>query len=182
MNLIEIKKNTFDVILDLKYASEDNILGKKIFLEDRCFLLEEAAIKLLDAINIAKDIGYYFKIFDAYRPSYVQEALWRFDPNPNFLSDPKKGSPHTKGIAIDLTLIDFNGNELDMGTKFDDFTKNAYHLSKEISKNAKINRRLLLSIMTLAGFDFYHKEWWHYQLFNASSYPLIKNFFDSRVN
>ena len=56
MSLIEIKKNTFDVILDLKYASEDNILGKKIFLEDRCFLLEEAAMKLLDAINIAKDI------------------------------------------------------------------------------------------------------------------------------
>ena len=90
MNLIEIKKNTFDVILDLKYASEDNILGKKIFLEDRCFLLEEAAMKLLEAINIAKDIGYYFKIFDAYRPSYVQEALWNFDPNPNFLYDPKK--------------------------------------------------------------------------------------------
>ena len=182
MNLIEIKKSTFDVILDLKYASEDNILGKKIFLEDRCFLLEEAAMKLLEAINIAKDIGYYFKIFDAYRPSYVQEALWHFDPNPNFLSDPKKGSPHTRGTAIDLTLIDFDGNELDMGTKFDDFTKNAYHLSKEIKKEVKINRKLLLSIMTLAGFDFYHKEWWHYQLFNASNYPLIKNFFDSRVD
>ena len=182
MHLIEIKKNTFNVVLDLKYASEDNILGKKIFLEDRCFLLEEAAMKLLDAISIARDLGYYFKIFDAYRPSYVQEALWIFDPNPNFLSDPKKGSPHTRGTAVDLTLIDFNGNELDMGTKFDDFTKNAYHLSTDISKIAKINRRLLLSIMTLAGFDFYHKEWWHYQLFNASSYPLIKNFFDSRVD
>ena len=147
MQLIEIKKNTFNVILDLKYASEDNILGKKVFQENRCFLLENAAEKLLDAINIAKDIGYKFKIFDAYRPSYVQEALWNFDPNPNFLSDPKKGSPHTKGIAIDLTLIDFNGNELDMGTKFDDFTKNAYHLSKEINKNAKINRRLLLLVL-----------------------------------
>ena len=64
-------------------------------------MLEEATVKLLDAISIAKDLGYYFKIFDAYRPSYVQEALWSFDPNPNFLSDPK-GS-HTKGIAIDLT-------------------------------------------------------------------------------
>ncbi len=182
MQLIEIKKNTFNVTLDLKYASEDNILGKKVFQENRCFLLEDAAEKLLDAISIAKDIGYKFKIFDAYRPSYVQEALWNFDPNPNFLSDPKKGSPHTRGIAIDLTLIDFHGNELDMGTKFDDFTKNAYHLSEEVNKKVKINRRLLLSIMTLAGFDFYHKEWWHYQLFNASNYPLIKNFFDTRVS
>ena len=179
MKLIEIKKNTFNVILDLKYAGKDNILGKVIFHENRCFLLEEAAKKLLDATTIAKDLGYYFKIFDAYRPSYVQEALWEFDPNPNFLSDPKKGSPHTKGIAIDLTLVDSNGNELDMGTKFDDFTKNSYHLSKDLEKEVKINRRLLLSIMTLAGFDFYHKEWWHYQLYNASNYPLIKNYFDS---
>ena len=180
MKLIEIKKNTFNVTLDLKYASKDNILGKKIFIENRCFLLKEAAEKLLDAIDIASDLGYFFKIFDAYRPSYVQEALWDFDPNPNFLSSPIKGSPHTRGIAIDLTLIDSKGFELDMGTKFDDFTKNAYHLSKDISKEVKLNRRLLLSIMTLAGFDFYHKEWWHYQLFNASNYPLIKNFFNSK--
>ena len=144
-------------------------------LSNRCFLLEEAAKKLLDATTIAKDLGYYFKIFDAYRPSYVQEALWEFDPNPNFLSDPKKGSPHTKGIAIDLTLVDSNGNELDMGTKFDDFTKNSYHLSKDLEKEVRVNRRLLLSIMTLAGFDFYQKEWWHYQLFNAKKFPLINS-------
>ena len=182
MKLIEIKKDTFNVTLDLKYASDDNILGKKIFHENRCFLLEEAAEKLLDAIIIAKDLGYSLKIFDAYRPSYVQRALWEFDPNPNFLSDPIKGSPHTKGIAIDLTLVDFYGNELDMGTKFDDFSKNAYHLSGDINKDIKINRRLLLSIMTLAGFDFYHKEWWHYQLFNATKYPLIHNFFNTNIN
>ena len=181
MQLIEIKKSKFNVVLDLKYASKDNILGKEIFKENRCFLVKEAAEKLLEAIYIAKDLGYYFKIFDAYRPSYVQEALWNFDPNPNFLSDPKKGSPHTKGIAIDLTLIDFHGNELDMGTKFDDFTTNAYHLSKGVSQKVKLNRRLLLSIMTLAGFDFYKKEWWHYQLFNASNYPLIKNFFNTKI-
>ena len=64
----------------------------------------------------------------------------------------------------------------------DDFSKNAYHLSRDINKNIKINRRLLLSIMTLAGFDFYHKEWWHYQLFNAKDYPLIDNFFDTNIN
>ena len=181
MKLIEIKKNIFDVNLDLKYASHDNITGKKIFHENQCFLLEEAADKLLDAINIAQDLGYNFKIFDAYRPSYVQKALWEFDPNPEFLTNPKKGSPHTRGIAVDLTLIDFQGNELDMGTKFDDFTKNAYHLSKNLTKEVKVNRRILLSIMTLAGFDFYQKEWWHYQLFNSSNYPLIHNLTDNVV-
>jgi D-alanyl-D-alanine dipeptidase len=177
MKLIEIKKDNFDVIIDLKYASADNILGKKIFNENKCFLLEEAAKKLCNAINIAKDLGFFLKIFDAYRPSYVQQALWDFIHNPDFLSNPNKGSPHTRGVAIDLTLTDLNENELNMGTNFDDFTNNAYHLSKNTTKEVKINRYLLLSIMTLAGFDFYHKEWWHYQLFNASSYPIINNFF-----
>ena len=62
-----------------------------------------------------------------------------------------------------------------MGTKFDDFSKKAYHLSKEVSITARKNRYLLLSIMTLAGFDFYHNEWWHYQLFNPIQYQLIPN-------
>ena len=177
MKLIEIKKDTYDVSIDLKYASNDNILGKKIFYENKCYLLEEAADKLLNATKIARDLGFLFKIYDAYRPNYVQQTLWNFDPNPDFLSNPEKGSPHTKGIAVDLTLTDLKGNELDMGTKFDDFTKKAFHLSNSIKKEVKINRYLLLSIMTLAGFDHYLNEWWHYQLFNASKYPLIKNFF-----
>ena len=181
MNLIEIKKNVFNVSIDLKYASNDNIIKKKIFRENQCFLLEETAEKLLDAIKIARKLGYSFKIFDAYRPTYVQKALWEFDPNPNFLSDPQKGSPHTRGIAIDLTLTDIKGNELEMGTKFDDFTEKAYHLSENLEKQIRINRHLLLSIMTLAGFDFYHKEWWHYQLFNPSKYPLIHDFFNNKI-
>ncbi len=180
MKLIEINKDTYNVFIDLKYASNDNILGKKIFFENKCYLLEEAAKKLLIACKIAKDLGYILKIYDAYRPTYVQKSLWKFDPNPNFLTNPDKGSPHTKGIAIDLTLADLKGNELDMGTNFDDFTKKAYHLSKSINRKSKVNRRLLLSIMTLAGFDYYLNEWWHYQLFNSSNYPLIHNYFDNK--
>ena len=175
MKLIEIYKDTFDIDIDLKYASNDNITGKKIFLENRCFLIEEAAIKLKKAIVIAKGLDLSLKIYDAYRPSYVQQALWSFDPNPDFLTNPAKGSPHTKGIAIDLTLIDLKGKELDMGTKFDDFTEKAYHLSKSISKQVRLNRYTLLSIMTLAGFDHYLNEWWHYQLFDSSKYPLIND-------
>ena len=72
MKLIEIYKDTFDIDIDLKYASNDNITGKKIFLENRCFLIEEAAIKLKKAIVIAKGLDLSFKIYDAYRPSYVQ--------------------------------------------------------------------------------------------------------------
>ena len=62
-----------------------------------------------------------------------------------------------------------------MGTKFDDFTEKAYHLSKSVSKQVRLNRYMLLSIMTLAGFDHYLNEWWHYQLFDSSKYPLIND-------
>ncbi len=173
MKLIEINKSKFDVVIDLKYASKDNIVGKKIFVENKCLLHPEAASKLFKASKIAKSMDCKLKIFDAYRPKYVQEALWKFSPNEQFLSNPEKGSPHTRAVAVDLTLIDPNNKEYDMGTCFDDFSKKAFHLSDQISLKVKKNRALLLSIMTLAGFDFYHNEWWHYQLFNSKQFNLI---------
>lgn len=175
MTLIEINKNKFGIDIDLRYSSKKNITGEKIYKEGRCMLINIAAEKLFLASKIAKGFNCKLKIFDAYRPQYVQEALWNYSPNPNFLTDPKKGSPHTRGVAVDLTLTK-NDIELDMGTDFDDFTEKAFHLSKNISFKSKKNRSLLLSIMILAGFDFYQNEWWHYQLFNSKKYPLIKNF------
>ena len=175
MPLIEINKNKFDLDIDLRYSSRKNITGEKIYKEGKCMLISIAAEKLFLASKIAKDFNCKLKIFDAYRPQYVQEALWNYSPNPNFLTDPKKGSPHTRGIAVDLTLTK-NDIELDMGTDFDDFTEKAFHMSKNITLKSKKNRSLLLSIMVLAGFDFYQNEWWHYQLFDSKKFPLIKNF------
>ena len=172
MTLINIKKNEINIDIELRYAKKNNITGRKIFLEGQCLLIKEAADKLFLASRIAKTYECKLKVFDAYRPRYVQEALWNFCPNKDFLSDPAKGSPHTRGIAVDLTLVK-NKKELDMGTDFDDFSEKAFHLSNNVPIKVKKNRALLLSIMTLAGFDFYHNEWWHYQLFNAKKYPLI---------
>jgi len=174
MTLIDIKKYDFDIDIELRYAKKNNITGRKIFVEEKCLLIKEAAEKLFLASKIAKTFDCKLKIFDAYRPKYVQEVLWNFCPNADFLTDPERGSPHTRGVAVDLTLIK-NTKELDMGTDFDDFTEKAFHLSKNVSVKVRKNRALLLSIMTLAGFDFYHNEWWHYQLFNPKKYPLINS-------
>ena len=173
MTLIDIKKYDFDIDIELRYANTNNINGKKIFLEKKCLLIKEAADKLFLASKIAKDFNCKLKIFDAYRPKYVQETLWDFSPNADFLTDPAKGSPHTRGIAVDLTLIDKKNNELDMGTDFDEFSKLSFHGSKEVSKEAFNNRLILLGIMTDAGWDFFRNEWWHYQLFQPKKYPLI---------
>ena len=101
--------------------------------------------------------------------------LWNAFPNPEFVADPRRGSPHSRGAAVDLTLIDAAGRELQMGTPFDDFTSASHHGSSGVSAEAQRNRTLLLGLMTAAGWDFYRNEWWHYQLFNARSYPLISD-------
>ena len=174
-NFIKVNQNNLDVVVDLRYSSNNNFTKKKVSSMDSCFLHKVAYEHLCRSVEICKKIGFKLKIFDAYRPVYVQKKLWDFHPDPNFLSHPKKGSPHSRGVAIDLTLIR-EGEELDMGTDFDDFTERAFHLSKNVSFKSRKNRSLLLSIMILAGFDFYEKEWWHYQLFNPKKYPLIKGF------
>ena len=97
MALIDIKKNEFNIVIELRYATKNNITGKKIFIENKCLLIKEAADKLFLASKIANTFHCKLKVFDAYRPRYVQEALWKFCPNKDFLTDPKKGSPHTKG-------------------------------------------------------------------------------------
>lgn len=163
-----------NVILSLAYATPNNFTGKPVYVADaRCFLHSEAALCLNTAIELAAIQGYHLKIFDAYRPPEVQWVFWGHTPDPNFLADPRRGSPHSRGVAVDLTLCDKHGNELDMGTAFDAFTPLSYHGNTEITADAQRNRLVLMGIMTTAGWDFYRNEWWHYQLFKAREYPLF---------
>jgi hypothetical protein len=100
-----------------------------------------------------------------------RDALALFERD-QYLADPARGSIHSFGMAVDVTLLDANGLELDMGTAFDAFTPHSHHGNLEISTQAQKNRLLLMGIMTTAGWDFYRNEWWHYQLFNSRDYTL----------
>ena len=120
-------------------------------------------------------MGYGLLILDAFRPTEAQWRLWNHTPDPNFVADPRRGSPHSRGVAVDLTLLDGSGRPLDMGTPFDDFTPRSFHSERGISAESQHNRCLLLGIMTAAGWDFYQNEWWHYQLFTARDYPLLSD-------
>lgn len=174
--LIKIEKPKYDVDLYIAYGMADNFTGKPIYKSQDCYLHEDAAKLLENAIKYAAALDLRLKVFDAYRPHEVQKALWDFYPDPNFLSHPETGAmPHCRGVAVDLTLIDKNGKELDMGTGFDEFTPFSYHGNMEISPEAQKNRHLLMGIMTTAGWDFYRNEWWHYQLFEPRKYPIIKD-------
>lgn len=171
--LIEITSPAFDVEFFIAYATEQNFTGTPVYKRDGCYLHINAAEQLKKAILLAAGLGLRFKLFDAFRPQEAQEKLWAHTPDPEFLADPRRGSPHSRGVALDLTLIDKQGRELDMGTSFDAFTPLSHHGVTDIPKEAQQNRLVLLGIMTLAGWDFYSNEWWHYQLFHAKDYPLL---------
>jgi D-alanyl-D-alanine dipeptidase len=173
MAMVEITRADFDVEIALAYATADNITGKPIYREPVCYLQETAAEKFRTAIGLAKPLGLRFKIFDAFRPSEAQWKLWDACPDPEFIADPRRGGPHNRGVAIDLTLIDQAGAELEMGTGFDDMRPLSHHARLDIPVEAQRNRFVLMGIMSAAGWDFYQNEWWHYQLFNARDYPLI---------
>lgn len=175
MDLVEIGPPAYDVALDLAYATGNNVLGRPIYRHARAYLRRDAAACLAKAIGLAADIGYRLKIFDAHRPTEAQWMLWNSFPQPGFVADPRKGSPHSRGVAIDLTLIDERGAAIEMGIGFDDPTVRDSHVCPDVSPVAQHNRAVRLGIMTAAGWDFYDKEWWHYQLFNVQRYPLYSD-------
>ncbi|MEX0583267.1 MAG: D-alanyl-D-alanine dipeptidase [Sneathiella sp.] len=174
-SLTEITPADFNVELDLRYATANNFTSMPIYQRGACYLVLEAAEKLRRAIELAAVLDLKFRLFDGFRPTEAVQALWNHTPNADFLSHPSNGSPHSRGAAIDLTLVDSTGQELDMGTEFDAMTTTSFHGALDISAEAQKNRSILLGLMTAAGWDFYQNEWWHYQLFKPRRYPTLSD-------
>jgi len=173
--LVEVTPQTHGVLLDLAYATPDNFTGRPVYRRAVCYLHADADRHLRRAAGLAAPLGYRLKVFDGFRPSEAQWVLWNHTPDPEFLADPRRGSPHSRGVAVDLTLVDDAGRPLDMGTPFDAFTSLSHHANTEVSPTAQRNRLLLLGLMSAAGWDFYSKEWWHYQLFDSRRYPVLSD-------
>jgi len=174
-DLVTIAPPDFNVEVTLAYATNANLTGRPVYRNAECWLHREAAEKLDKAIALARPLGLRLQIFDALRPVEAQWALWNVNPDPEFLADPRRGSPHSRGVAVDLTLLGGTGRALDMGTEFDAFTPLSHHGRTDVPGEAQRNRLLLMGLMTAAGWDFYRNEWWHYQLFDARRYPLISD-------
>ncbi len=177
MTLVRIDPDRYDVDVALAYATAGNFTGRPVYRGDAgCYLHADAAALLAAAVDLARPQGLRLKILDAFRPAEAQWVLWSHTPDPDFLADPRRGSPHSMGAAVDLTLVADQGRELDMGTEFDAFTPLSHHGNRDIPPAAQRNRHLLLGIMTAAGWDFYRNEWWHYQMFSARAhYPVLSD-------
>jgi zinc D-Ala-D-Ala dipeptidase len=174
MDLVEITPSGHGVELDIVYATDRNVTGKPVYAHPACWLHREAAEKLARAAELAGKLGFKLRIFDGFRPSEAQWVFWNHVPDPDFFADPRKGSPHSRGAAVDLTLTR-DGEALPMGTGFDALTPLSFHGSTEIPAEAQRNRYTLLGVMSTAGWDFFANEWWHYQLFQPRRYPLLSD-------
>jgi D-alanyl-D-alanine dipeptidase len=121
----------------------------------------------MEANKIFIKKGYKIKLFDCYRPLDIQKKMWEIVPNPIYVANPNKGSIHNRGGAVDITLVDKNGKELEMGTDFDYFGIEASHNYPHFSSKIKRNRKLLKRVMIQQKFNSFDSEWWHYNLKSA---------------
>lgn len=161
-----------DFTFDMRYATDNNFLKAQVYDCPECYTRARTAQQLIKANTEFMTMGYHIKFFDCYRPLDVQKKMWKIVPNAMYVADPAKGSIHNKGGAVDITLVDEEGNELPMGTEFDFFGQEAHHTFKDFPKEILQNRDLLRSVMERYGFEPIESEWWHYNLKELLGAPV----------
>lgn len=152
-----------DFVFDMKYSTPDNFLKQAVYDCGECYLRKSTAKALVKANEEFKSLGYRIKLFDCYRPLSVQKKMWKILPGTHYVANPAKGSKHNRGAAVDLTLVDAQGKELDMGTPFDFFGKKAHHTCTTLPKKVLENRKLLKGVLNKYNFKSIFSEWWHYE-------------------
>lgn len=176
MAMVDLKKIIPGIQLDLKYAGTDNFMKQRLYPANlsTTYLRQPAATALQKVQATLNMQGKGLKIWDAYRPYSVTEKMWEPVKDDRYAADPKFGSGHNRGIAVDLTIINLTtGKKLDMGTGFDHFSDTAHSNFKNLPENVLENRRLLRSLMEENGFKVLDTEWWHFYLPDTKKYALL---------
>ena len=170
-NLVKIIQDEKILIDYVPYATKDNFCHQQLYSHPFIYAHRDASENLQKASDLAHEKGFKLRIWDAYRPFEVQAFMADKFPahvDEGYVSHPSDGiATHVRGIAIDLTLVDKKGENLDMGTDFDAMVAESHHGSKALSEKNKIaekNRQILADIMEKSGFEIYENEWWHYNL------------------
>ena len=172
--LIEIKNRIPDIKLDIRYAGKNNFAKQAVYKQARAFArlpVVEALKNVQDELKIS---GYGLKIFDGYRPYSVTVKFFAIASDKSFVANPKDGSRHNRGCAIDLTLIDLTtGKELEMPTPYDSFAAEAASDFNNLPANIIHNRKLLRDTMEKHGFRVLNNEWWHFDFIGWKNYELM---------
>ncbi len=180
-SLVELIRLDATIKLDLRYATTNNFTGRVLYPSARAFMAKAAAEAVVKAQQAARAEGFGLTIFDAYRPWTITKALWDATPadQKDYVANPKKGSRHNRGCAIDLTLHDLKtGTMVDMPSSFDDFSKRAHRDFMDTTALAIENRARLERLMTAQGFVGMSNEWWHFDFSGWQDYPVLDVPFD----
>ena len=164
-----------EIQVELKYATEDNFTGQVIYDFQEVYLRYGTVKKLREVQTSLAEAGLELKIWDGYRPVSAQYRLWEVCPDPTYVANPETGySNHSRGSAVDVTLVDSAGTEMEMPTGFDDFSALADRDYSDCPREAAENAQLLQNIMEKYGFKGYFGEWWHFS--DTVSYPVEESF------
>lgn len=168
-DLVKLLDLDDEFIIELRYATDNNFTGQKVYSSNECYINKNTAQMLIRAKDMFKKDGYRVKVWDAYRPISAQRKFWEIVPNDDFVAEPPDMSKpiefkprHLNGLCVDITLTDMDGNELEMPSEFDDFTGKGSLNCKDISEEGRKNATYMKEIMEKAGFDSYENEWWHF--------------------
>lgn len=173
-DLVDVAQVVSDAVVDLRYAAADNFLGRPVYPEGRCLLLRPTAERLARAAARLRRRGYRLLLWDCYRPLSVQREMWRQRPRPGYVADPRRGSHHSRGAAVDLSLAGADGRPVEMPTAFDTFDRRARADAFDgISAAARRHRRVLRQAMEAEGFLVNPREWWHFAARDAWRHPLL---------
>ncbi len=180
--LIELKTIDPSLKLDIRYATKNNFLGRPVYKEAKAFLQEEVAEELVKINNSFKKDGYGILVFDGYRPWSITKIFWDETPieKRKFVADPKKGSIHNRGCAVDLSLYDLKtGKEIKMPCEYDEFSERAYpSYSGGTKEESKMRDYLIHKMQESMLFSVHSNEWWHFDYRNCDKYPILDLSFD----
>ncbi len=173
--MLDVKEHVPGIIIDLKYCGTDNFMKQKLYPPAQTTYMRRPAVKALAAVQkklLEKGLG--LKIWDAYRPYAVTVKMWEPVKDDRYAADPKFGSGHNRGAAVDITLVNLTTKEeLNMGTGFDNFSDTAHIDFKNLPAAVLQNRLLLQSVMEENGFKVLDTEWWHFYLPDAKKFELL---------
>lgn len=174
-DFVKVKTYIPDVLVDLRYSTENNFTNQKIYDFTDVWLRYGTVKKLILVQEELKQSGLYLKIWDGFRPPSAQFKLWEVCPDPTYVSNPNSGfSSHSRGNTVDITLAYADGTELNMPTGFDDFSKLADRDYSDCGAEAATNALLLEELMIKHGFRPYSGEWWHFT--DTQSYSVDESF------
>lgn len=159
-----VKKYIPDIYVELRYATENNFTGVKIYDFTEAYLRYGTVKKLAQVQKELKQQGYSLKIWDAYRPFEAQQKLWEVYPDPNYVANPANGmKKHNLGGTVDITMVAADGSIIPMPTEFDDFSLKADRNYSDIDNEEAVNNVMILqNAMENNGFTGYQGEWWDY--------------------